>query len=162
MFLLRQFRRHPWLSLAALALAGGVIWFLVLREGPINEANYERIEAGMSAQQMERMLGKAHCTRTIAPIVVSSVDFTEHELVLDVIAEYAPADAKPALVAKVRALAEPSVDRTRILEILCWQQGDRSLCVMFDDRGRAVAACYRHPLEGPSWWARLMGWFGSW
>ncbi len=164
----RFVRNHPWLSLAALTLlsAGSAFYYFVLREGPVNYANFERIEEGMTPVDLASFLGEP-----VANVLHAG---EEAEAIHDLLAGPGVLDAAGNIAYSYLYLTShryrgPSVQV--ILKCLCkdatrmrgrtqrWQDGDRAIVVVFDTNDRAVTASFETTESTPSLWTRVKTWF---
>lgn len=160
----RLVRRHPWLCLSLLTLlgVGAAFYFFVLREGPINAANFERIAEGMTPAELASLLGEPQSVVMPDDVRVPfAITFHGPGLI-------GPADGVlyvtyhrhklPSVTVAYRYLCKDWNDRKRG-KTLCWQDGDRAIAVIFDTNDRAIVASFERPEEPPTIWAKVKNWF---
>ncbi|MCI0378765.1 MAG: hypothetical protein L0215_14250 [Gemmataceae bacterium] len=172
---LRWVRRHPWLCLPVLTLIGvaTAFYFFVLREGPVNAANFERIQEGMRPSDLTNLLGEPQLVvmhddvralaeevraldnviRIRGPVVVNQSAGTEGTVYVSL-----HRDRLPSLTVAFRDLCKDSADR-KLGRTQRWQEGDRAIVVVFDINDRAVTASFETTESTPSLWTRVKNWF---
>ncbi|MCI0642445.1 MAG: hypothetical protein L0Y72_31125 [Gemmataceae bacterium] len=155
----RLVRHHPWLSIPVLTLLGiGLtIYFFVLREGPINTVNFERIQAGMSPADLAEFLGPAHTTvvheddRALLYNILlhGPLDFKSVQIT-------AQRPGQPNVIVAYRWLFKPEGKGGKTQR---WDDADRAIEVVFDANERAVVARFESNVQRPTLWTRIKNWF---
>lgn len=160
---LRFCRRHPWLSISVLTLlgVGTAFCFFVLREGPINAGNFERITEGMTPAELNELLGEAQSTviHVRAELDYWPMFLFDRDWVGATVKRYwIDWDDSPTGTEAYRKLCKDWADRKRG-RTQRWQEGDRAIEVIFDTNDRAVFASFETIESPPSLWTRVKNWF---